>query len=518
VSPAVAAAGFTTSVSAYTEGEYIGYYGHELFRSGSSEIEAQVVNRVLNVSAVLPGDTDVEFEFSAPNYEHLKPGNYLAATRESFKEFDEPGIDISSQSRGCNTIFGEFELRDLLVGPRGRVDRLWLLYEQHCEGRIPAFFGEIRINTWNPTRSYALAPGVVRWPRLDPWREAPDTPVNYRGRAAVKDVTIRGPAAAHFTADSSACADGARRCDIVVGYKPSSPGIHEAALKVTDARGRVHETILQGFLHGGTTQADFEVLAGDDRGTPGQVFYGPQDAQFAGVYGDGEARFYLETPDLEDWAEGRFGAPEGSELVPGHYPNADDDLYTPGPSMWVYGPTECSPGDGEFTVHSIGLMPDETLRTFDVSFVENCDDNGEPGLRGRLQWRAGDDGELPNWLEPGERPRLEVPGGDVGWADCSYDVLANARVRTGTADDDRLAGGRRMDLLSGLDGNDRLASGAGRDCLHGGNGHDRLAGGAGNDVLVGGRGRDTLDCGRGRDRAIAGGRERVSGCERVERV
>jgi Tol biopolymer transport system component len=76
----------------------------------------------------------------------------------------------------------------------------------------------------------------------------------------------------------------------------------------------------------------------------------------------------------------------------------------------------------------------------------------------------------------------------------------------------------RRDVVVGSREDDRIASGAGDDRLCGGAGSDRLAAGTGADFV---RSRDTerdiVFCGPGRDRAVVDARDRVRGCERVDR-
>ncbi|WP_108659757.1 calcium-binding protein [Acuticoccus kandeliae] len=74
------------------------------------------------------------------------------------------------------------------------------------------------------------------------------------------------------------------------------------------------------------------------------------------------------------------------------------------------------------------------------------------------------------------------------------------RDLVGTADDDLLRGGRRGDVIEGLQGNDTLKGGGGDDSMLGGQGDDLVVGAAGDDTLVGGGGRDTLLGGGGDDR------------------
>ena len=97
---------------------------------------------------------------------------------------------------------------------------------------------------------------------------------------------------------------------------------------------------------------------------------------------------------------------------------------------------------------------------------------------------------------------------------------AGARVVTGTAGNDRLAGTPRADAISGLAGKDDLFGGSGADFLLGGAGRDTVDAGPGNDlVAISYDGsRDTVRCGTGRDVVNADPPDRVAGdCELVGR-
>jgi RTX calcium-binding nonapeptide repeat (4 copies) len=80
-------------------------------------------------------------------------------------------------------------------------------------------------------------------------------------------------------------------------------------------------------------------------------------------------------------------------------------------------------------------------------------------------------------------------------------AAASARVVTGTAGNDRLAGTPRADAIRGLAGKDVLLGGSGADFLQGGPGRDTVDAGPGNDLvaLSYDGSRDTVRCGTGAD-------------------
>ncbi|HLQ66409.1 MAG TPA: PKD domain-containing protein [Candidatus Limnocylindrales bacterium] len=83
--------------------------------------------------------------FSPPDSGRLMPGFYANAIRAPFNG-NVPGLSISGQGRGCNTLTGLFEIKRLEVGPDGALISFWARFEQHCEGAVPGLTGEVRIN------------------------------------------------------------------------------------------------------------------------------------------------------------------------------------------------------------------------------------------------------------------------------------------------------------------------------------------------------------------------------------
>ena len=128
-----------------------------------------------------------------------------------------------------------------------------------------------------------------------------------------------------------------------------------------------------------------------------------------------------------------------------------------------------------------------------------------PGVEGPIRLR----------LEVGtENVKLDIVDGRDLRTSADLELLSAARSvsvlgtegrsLTGSAEADRLIGGKGWDRLFGNDGADLLRGGPGRDRLEGGAGADRLRGEGGADRLFGGRGADDLRGGEGAD-LIRGG-------------
>jgi hypothetical protein len=93
-------------------------------------------------------------DFAAPQGSQLVPGAYEGAVRYPFQSPSQPGLSLSGDGRGCNTLTGRFDVLDAAFGPNGYIERLHARFEQHCEGATPALYGDV--NVANPPPPPAL--------------------------------------------------------------------------------------------------------------------------------------------------------------------------------------------------------------------------------------------------------------------------------------------------------------------------------------------------------------------------
>lgn len=63
------------------------------------------------------------FDFASPEGTVLQPGTYERARRYPFQTGTHPGLDVSGNHLGCNTVSGRFVVRDLGFAPDGTVER-----------------------------------------------------------------------------------------------------------------------------------------------------------------------------------------------------------------------------------------------------------------------------------------------------------------------------------------------------------------------------------------------------------
>jgi hemolysin type calcium-binding protein len=528
LAPAARAA-TVTSLSVYSDtGDFIGVGVPRVAHPGGPAVSGgpdPYGDGGIAVGAVT-GQEGVSVEIAPPPGERLRPHNWTRTDRYPFQTSGRPGLTVQADSRGCNVASGSVEVLDVGFDEQGHVKRLWALFDHHCEGLRSSAFGEVRWRAWVPAAAAHVTPAVLRWPVLDSWWPAAPASVVYHGSAAVSRVAVAGDDAAHFSVRTDGCTGNAPPCSVVVDFAPTAPGARRARLEIVDTSGLHHAVTLEGFLHGGTTRADIEVLAGDVAAPPedrGLHAYGPADTLFSGIEHAPNpivSLFLQDHDDWDDWWSLDLYAGGGQKLQTGaSYPHAQGNADGPGPGVRVSGgPAWCNQTASAFNVHSITYLPDGRLRSFDTSFERRCYDDERAAARGTWRFRAGDDVPLPDWMVPGPRPQIDVPPDLPPGSTTQRSVplprgcrqAAAARVRLGTRRADRLRGTPRADLIRGLAGNDRIHARAGADCVLGGRGAD---------LLVGGPGRDLLDCGPGRrDRAVSGRGDRVRNCEHRRRA
>lgn len=79
----------------------------------------------------------------------LAVGNYPSATRYPFQASIEPGLDFSGHGRGCNTLTGEFEIKE--IEHSGSIlTKLAADFKQYCETVSSPLVGAIRYNSSVP--------------------------------------------------------------------------------------------------------------------------------------------------------------------------------------------------------------------------------------------------------------------------------------------------------------------------------------------------------------------------------
>ncbi|HET6425430.1 MAG TPA: cadherin domain-containing protein, partial [Planctomycetaceae bacterium] len=88
-----------------------------------------------------------DFNFDSPNNNvPLTVGTYTGAVRYPFNPEGTPGLSVTGQGRGSNTLTGFFTIHDISMSANGQLRSFAASFEQHSEGSTPALRGTVQFN------------------------------------------------------------------------------------------------------------------------------------------------------------------------------------------------------------------------------------------------------------------------------------------------------------------------------------------------------------------------------------
>jgi hypothetical protein len=472
--PVTAAAQTSTVVTMFSDaGEYVGAGKQRLFHpgNGSVTLSGDAGYLGLSVSGGWFGDY-YTLIFAAPPGQTLHPGLYLRAQRAAFRQAGRPGIDVSGSGRGCNQVEGRFDVKDIAVGTDGTVQRLWLTYEQHCEGQVPALWGEVRYRSPVSDSDPVVAPAYAWWPDIDLGSGGTTIPITVEALAApatIARVTVTGAHREDFQIKADECSGLALGpgdlCKVFVRFFPKRAGPRIARLVIAHADSTRHRIQLDGLAIGGRTQFLMDSEPGDYIGQGQQYAYTPSNASIAVDGGRTHIGGVINGADGNWWSVD-FDAPSGEIFTAGTTYAADRSSSLGSAGMYVSGAGRaCNQVEGEFTITHLTVNPDESLRSVGVDFEQHCE-GFDPALFGTLDYRV----PIGETEPPGKVTGLEVSRNgataELSWTNPTAGDLALISVRYLQGDTPPGApnsgyfgyvGKRQTVLLRGLDGNRPLA-------------------------------------------------------------
>lgn len=392
--PAHAAGSQTSYVTMVSEvGDYVGGGASWIWRPGAGTIGVTgSPSSAVNVSVSGgPSGTGFNMSFAAPQGETLDVGRYEDAERTPFRSAGHPGIDIHGDGRGCNTIEGSFTVLDLAPD----LSRLWLVYEQHCEGGDAALFGEIKYGMPAGQADALVAADNLQWPSEYPGVSSRIVPVTVANTSA-SEVTVSGASiwagSSDFGVAGNSCGTIVpdATCVVYVSFKPSATGTRRGVLAIT-VDGVVRRVSLSGDGMDGRTSWTMHSEPGDYIGGGQDWAYTPADATISASGTESYISFSVRGGD--DWWDADFEADSGHLLLPGttfngatRYPF--NSTSTPGMDLFGNG-RGCNKLTGSFTVNDASYESGE-MTGVSISFEQHCE-GGPAALTGTLEWRAGAD-------------------------------------------------------------------------------------------------------------------------------
>lgn len=395
VQPATSGPAFVVTMFS-DHGDYIGAGRPQEFDQTNTAISGSLSPGGISLS--LSGGTsgtNWSVVIDPPTGSTFKVGYYSGAQRAEFKTAGHPGLDITGDGRGCNTVSGAFEVRRLAIS-NGAIKQLDLLYEQHCEGQPAALFGEIQIGLPRPAGLITSSMSIT-WPAATHGAKATPVPLYIRNPSTksvhIGTVTLSGPAASQFSLPINGCggstlAPGAS-CDVFVGFTAKSAGPQTAKLNVPLGTSTYHVQ-LDVPVDVGTTSLTMTSQAGDYIGAGKTYnFTGANSVIWlaSGSLSGLSAR--LTASDGQWWDVDMYPA-SGEVLAVGKYPNATRYPFNgSGNGLNVDGDGRgCNTLTGSFTVKQVAFSAvDNSLQHFDGTFVQHCEGQ-TPALTGELKYES----------------------------------------------------------------------------------------------------------------------------------
>ena len=128
-------------------GDYIGQGETYDYSASNATFEASGSRRGIQRRLVGADGSRWSADFIPSSDDVLVSGStYRGALRAAFKG-SAPGLDVSGNGRGCNTLEGLFTVTAIEVKTDGSVKSVGITFEQHCEGERPALRGTFNYRT-----------------------------------------------------------------------------------------------------------------------------------------------------------------------------------------------------------------------------------------------------------------------------------------------------------------------------------------------------------------------------------
>jgi len=127
-------------------GDYIGLGQEVTFTGANGTFSVYSISNIVRPTFITPGYSHWWYlNLAAADGAALQAGAYEGAQRSQSP--GRPQLDFFGDGRGCNTITGRFDVLEIVRDASGTVTQLAVNWEQHCEGKQPALFGQIRYNS-----------------------------------------------------------------------------------------------------------------------------------------------------------------------------------------------------------------------------------------------------------------------------------------------------------------------------------------------------------------------------------
>ncbi|MBZ5589003.1 MAG: hypothetical protein LAO05_10615 [Acidobacteriia bacterium] len=339
-----------------------------------------------SVGVHFTGSTRWDLYFAAPAGSALVPGMYEGATRDGFQSPTTPGLEISGEGRGCNTLTGRFVVLDAQYSPTGDVQSLAIDFEQHCEGLPPALFGSVRFNSVVAVEPrISVAPAAAYEGDGEPVSLGFWVSLSERAGVPVSVDYTTVDRSAHAGTDYTAVsgtvtfAPGVTAIQVgvpVLGNTVAQPDRTLALLLSNPTGAELASATATGTIlddDAGRTLLAFDSEVGDWVGQGQAWTLTPLDGPITASTGSNSVSVQFRG---SEWWELYFAAPGGAVLVPGVYEGATRwGFQSPiGPGLDVSGASRgCNTLTGRFVVLDAQYSLTGAPQNLAIDFEQHCD-------------------------------------------------------------------------------------------------------------------------------------------------
>lgn len=362
-------------------------------------------------------------QFVAPHGRSLAPGNYDGALRYPFQGPIAPGLDISGNGKGCNTLSGRFVVREVVTDGSGNVTSFAADFEQHCDGVTPALLGAIRFNSTVPLSVDApTADAGTKQSVAQGATVTLDGSLSESGNGSVtayKWSQLSGPSVTladasavttHFTAPGVPLGGADLVFQLEVDNSLSLSSTSTVTIHVANPADPV--TLL--YMHS---------MPGDFIGAGQTLTFNPLQAQFAlsslGCFDGCGVELTVNDGASNDWTL-EFAVPQGGTLQAGTYdlaqgyPSQSPTL----PGLTVYGNGRgCNAVAGTFSVLDVQKDGSGNITSLALDFVQHCEGLA-PALYGKIRYNSNVPLDQP--IANGGPPQAVIQGGTVSLPGTAY--------------------------------------------------------------------------------------------------
>ncbi len=427
----------TSLVMTSDAGDYIGQGQTYSFDLTTGSFSLNSSESTLTISYGDGANQWWDLDFATPGNAPFTVGTYTGAARAAFKDPSQPGLDVSGDGRGSNTLTASFTVKKVIYGPSNNVVSFWATFEQHSEGATPALRGEVKYNAQDTDPSVNQPPSSYAGPNA---RVVLPNALALAGLAADDGLpngtlstawsVVSGPGTVTFGDSTSPQTSAAF----------SAAGNYVLALTASDG---VYSTVSKMNVEvvdaSVNTSLTMTSDAGDYIGQGKTYNYNLTNGDFTATYSGGVMTINYSGPSYDDWTL-QFAAPYYGALTDGYYSGAARYPFQSSnqPGLSVYGEGRGSNTlTGNFTVKQIVIGTDGSVSSFWATFEQHSE-GATPALRGEIKINVS--GANSN------QPPIVNAGGSASV------LLSNALVLAGTAADDGLPNGTLTSTWSMVSG------------------------------------------------------------------